>query len=158
MSARCRTDILKAYTYFSPASVDVIARIEHMEQMPDIDVYCTQLYEDGLLEKVDTSNNVVEFQLSSTGRSVVEHEQLSVPPTKYMIYNQLRTKEQTNAKLRDTIYGIIKDSGRFHCLLEIQAMSPISLTIPELSSILFGLLYTEKILVCGPLYGIDQTI
>jgi hypothetical protein len=134
--------------------VDVIARIEHMEQMPDIGVYCTQLFEDGLLEKVSSINHIVEYQLSHTGRSVVGNEPLSVPPTKYTIYNQLRTKEKKNALLRDTIYDTLTD-GRFKCILEIQSLSSISLTIPELSSVLFGLLYTEQIIVCGPLYGID---
>jgi hypothetical protein len=153
MSARCRTDILKAYTYFSPASVDVIARIEHMEQMPDIEVYCIQLYEDGLLEKVESPNNILEFQLSETGRSVVVGANVCVPPTKYTIYNQLRTKERTNAMLRETIYTVVALHGRFKCLLEIQSLSPIPLTIPEVSSVLYGLLYTDKIIICGPLYG-----
>ena len=154
MSARCRTDILKAYTYFSPASVDVIARIEHMEQIPDMDVYCTQLHEDGLLEKVTSSESIVEFQLSPIGRSIVDTMKLSVPPTKYMIYNQLRIKERNNLLLRDTIYKIIKDAKIFLCLLEIKSLYCDTLTIPELSSVLYGLLYTEKITVCGPLYGV----
>ena len=156
MSARCRTDILKAYTYFSPASVDVIARIEHMEQMPDIDTYCTQLYEDGLLEKVQTANSIIEFQLSETGRSVITSGQtLSVPPTKYTIYNQLRLKEKNNAALRDAVCTVLRsDAGRFKCVLEIQTLTSSSLTIPELSSVLYGLLYTNKIVICGPLYGI----
>jgi hypothetical protein len=155
MSARSRTDILRAYTYFSPASVDVIARIEHMEQMPDIEVYCTQLFEDGLLERVESDTSIIEYRLSATGRSlIIEHTPLGVPPTKYTIYNQLRTKERNNALLRDTIFAVIQANGRFKCLLEIQALSRISLTLPELSSVLYGLLYTGKIIVCGPLYGV----
>jgi hypothetical protein len=154
MSARCRTDILKAYTYFSPASVDVIARIEHMEQIPDVDVYCTQLHEDGLLEKVISPDSIVEFQLSTIGRSIVDTMKLNVPPTKYMIYNQLRIKERNNLLLRDTIYKIIKDAKIFLCLLEIKSLYCDTLTIPELSSVLYGLLYAEKITVCGPLYGV----
>ena len=154
MSARCRTDILKAYTYFSPASVDVIARIEHMEQIPDVDVYCTQLHEDGLLEKVISPDSIVEFQLSPIGRSIVDTMKLNVPPTKYMIYNQLRIKERNNFLLRDTIYKIIKDAKIFLCLLEIKSLYCDTLTIPELSSVLYGLLFTEKITVCGPLYGV----
>jgi hypothetical protein len=153
MSERCRIDILKAYEYFSPASVDVIARIEHMEQMPGIDMYCTQLYEDGLLEKSHSPDNIVEFKLSNTGRSAVDGAKLNVPPTKYIIYNHLRTKEKTNASLREMIHNVIKTNGRFICLLEIQELSSIPITIPELSSVLYGLLYTEKIVVCGPLYG-----
>ena len=158
MSARCRTDILKAYTYFSPASVDVIARIEHMEQIPDVDVYCTQLHEDGLLEKITSPSSIVEFQLSPIGRSIADTTTtLNVPPTKYTIYNQLRIKERNNAVLRDTIYNIIKEAQHFLCLLEIQSLAGDSLTIPELSSVLYGLLYTEKISVCGPLYGVMHT-
>ena len=156
MSARCRTDILKAYTYFSPASVDVIARIEHMEQIPDVDVYCTQLHEDGLLEKVTSPNSIVEFQLSPIGRSIVETMTLNVPPTKYMIYNQLRIKERNNALLRDTIFTIIKKAKMFLCVLEIKSLSSDTLTIQELSSVLYGLLYTGKITVCGPLYGVAE--
>jgi hypothetical protein len=154
MSARCRTDILKAYTCFFPASPNVIVRIEHMEQIPDVDMYCTQLYEDGLLEKVTTQDNIVEFQLSPIGRSIVDTTPLSVPPTKYIIYKQLRAKERNNAMNRDRVYTIIKDSQIFLCLLEIQALAGDILTIPELSSVLYGLLYTKQIIMCGPLYGI----
>ena len=154
MSARCRTDILKAYTSFSPASVDVIVRIEHMEQIPDVGMYCIQLQEDGLLEKVTTQDNIVEFQLSQIGRSIVEVTPLSVPPTKYMIYNQLRAKERNNVMHRNKIYTIIKESKVFLCLLEIQSLACDTLAIPELSSVLYGLLYTKKIIMCGPLYGI----
>ena len=154
MAARCRTDILKAYTYFSPASVDVIARIEHMEQIPDVDVYCAQLHEDGLLEKVKSPNSIVEFQLSSTGRLLVDQNTLNVPQTKYTIYNQLRTKERTNAILRETIYTILSDQKRFICLLEVRSLMIDPISIAELSSVLYGLLYKNKIVVCGPLYGL----
>ena len=154
MSARCRTDILKAYTYFSPASVDVIARIEHMEQIPDVEIYCAQLHEDGLLEQVKAPNSIVEFQLSPTGRLIIDKSMLSVPPTKYTIYNQLRKKERVNALLRDTIYTIIVERKRFICLFEIRSLMRSPISIPELSSVLYGLLYTDKIVVCGPLYGV----
>jgi len=154
MSARCRNDILKAYTYFSPASVDVIARIEHMEQMPDLTVYCTQLHEDGLLERVDGPNNIVEFQLSRTGQTLADTEPLNVPATKYTIYNQLRTKERKHAAVRDEILDIMKRLGRFVCLIELQSLYQDIITMPELSSVLYGLLYNGTIVTCGPLYGV----
>jgi hypothetical protein len=156
MSARCRTDILKAYTYFSPASVDVIARIEHMEQIPDVEVYCAQLHEDGLLELAESPNNIVEFQLSSTGRLLVDKNTLNVSQTKYTIYNQLRTKERANALLRNTIYTILSNRNRFICLLEVRSLMNDPISIAELSSVLYGLLYKNKIVVCGPLYGVTS--
>lgn len=158
MSARCRTDILKAYTYFSPASVDVIARIEHMEQVPDLSVYCLQLHEDGLLERVYGPNNIVEFQLSRTGHAVTDNDHLNVPSTKITIYNQLRAKERKHAAVRDEILTIIQSCNRFVCLLELQHLYDAPITVPELSSVLYGLLYTKTIVTCGPLYGICHTI
>jgi hypothetical protein len=154
MAARCRTDILKAYTYFSPASVDVIARIEHMEQIPDVDIYCAQLHEDGLLEQVNSPNSIVEFQLSPTGRLLVDTNPLNVPHTKYTIYNQLRSKERANALLRDTIYMILSDRKSFIGLLEVRSLMTPPISIAELSSVLYGLLFKNKIVVCGPLYGV----
>jgi hypothetical protein len=143
-----------AYTYFSPASVDVISRIEHMEQIIDVDVYCRQLHEDGMLDKSTSTTGIEEYRLSSTGRDIVQGTtKLDVPATKYTIFHQLRSKEHKNAVLRSELYTILKDSKRFMCLLEIHAILKGKLSIPELSSVLYGLLFQNKISVCGPLYG-----
>jgi hypothetical protein len=143
-----------AYTYFSPASVDVISRIEHMEQVIDVDVYCRQLHEDGMLEKTTSVSGIEEYRLSSTGRDIVQGTtKLNVPTTKYAIFQQLRSKEHKNALLRSELYILLRDSRRFMCMLEIHTILKGKLSIPELSSVLYGLLFQEKISVCGPLYG-----
>jgi hypothetical protein len=155
MSTHHRTDILMAYTYFSPASVDVISRIEHMEQVLDIDRYCQQLHEDGMLEKTTSTAGIEEYHLTSTGRDIVQGtNKLNVPATKYAIFQQLRSKEYKNALLRIEIEKLIRDSGRYVCMLEIQSMLVSKLSIPELSSVLYGLLFQDKIRVCGPLFGV----
>lgn len=128
-----------------------------MEQVPDVHLYCAQLHEDGLLETVPSEDNIVEFRLSPTGRSIVDQTTLDVPPTKYTIYNQLRTKERANAQLRDKIYALLKECKRFICLLEVQTLLHVQISIPELSSVMYGLLYTKKIVVCGPLFGLLPT-
>jgi hypothetical protein len=154
MEIRCRTDILTAYTYFFPASVDVIARIEHMEQIPQLATYCSQLLEDGLLETLVSSSGVVEYQLTETGRMIVPDKTLSVSPTKYAIFHQLRTKEQTKALLASQLEQHLRTTGGYYSLLQLQ--SHVGVPIPELSSILFGLLYAEKITSCGPLFGAPE--
>ena len=154
MSARHRTDILMAYTYFSPASVDVISRIEHMEQVIDIDTYCRQLHEDGMLDKTTTPAGIEEYRLTPIGRDIVQGTtRLNVPATKYAIFHQLRVKEHKNAISRSELSTLIQKSGRFLCMLEIHSMLKGTLSIPELSSVLYGLLFQNKIRVCGPLFG-----
>ena len=153
MEIRCRTDILTAYTYFFPASVDVIARIEHMEQIPQLPNYCLQLLEDGLLEKLVSSSGVTEYQLTDTGRMIVPPNTLNVSPTKYTIFHQLRTKEHTKALLATQLVQYLRTNGGYCSLLQLQSYIGVPITIPELSSIIFGLLYDEKIVICGPLFG-----
>jgi hypothetical protein len=155
MDIRSRSDILKAYTYFSPASVDVIARIEHMEQIRDLNMFCQQLSEDGLLERNITSHGIVEFSLTNRGRDIVEQCAIVVPVTKYTIFHQLRTKELKNYENRKCVLDLIQSSVFCLSLLQIRLkMSPNNkMEIAELSSVLFGLLDMDHIYVCGPLYG-----
>ena len=153
---QCRTDLLRAYSYFSPASVSVITRMEHMEQIPHVALYCQQLQEDGLLEHVPSQNSeLVEYCLSAAGRDLLrDAPPLKISSTKLLVYHQLRAKEQAHAQMRHIVYQTLLHQNRFVCLLELHAVLAHDLTIPELSAILFGLLYTEQISICGPLYGI----
>ena len=155
MSVRSRTDIIKAFTYFSPASVAVIARIEHMEQVPDMNLQCLQLLEDGLLETVPSPSGIVEYQLTATGREIINSATvLHVPSTKYIIYNQLRIKEKDHAILTHLTLHTILDNKTFLCILELRHFLPTTITIPQLSSVLYGLLNSGKICLCGPLFGV----
>jgi hypothetical protein len=155
-----RIDILSAFRYFSPASVDVIARIEHMEQQPEVAMHCRQLWEDGLLEQVPSEHEIMEYQLSTMGRSMMDGPELHVPATKMLVYRQLRAKERIYVRMRTSVYQTLLHAGRFICLLELRTLLSDPLTVPELSSVLFGLLYTDRIAVCGPLYGVlrDHTL
>jgi hypothetical protein len=157
MDIRSRSDILKAYTYFSPASVDVIARIEHMEQIRDLSMFCNQLFEDGLLEKTVTSIGITEFALTKRARTIIVETDVTVPVTKYTIFHQLRCKEMKNYETRKIILNILEKNSLCLSLLQIRRMSTFpNMEIAELSSVLYGLLNTDHIFVCGPLYGFNR--
>jgi hypothetical protein len=154
MDIRSRSDILNAYTYFSPASVDVIARIEHMEQTRDLNMFCHQLFEDGLLDKMITPIGIVEFSLSAKGRTIVIGSNMTVPVTKYTIFHQLRNKEVRNYETRNAILLLLQSSSWYLSLLQIRELSTMNdIEIAELSSVLYGLLDTGHIYICGPLFG-----
>ena len=155
-AVRHRDDILAAYMYFSPSSVDIIARIEHMEQIGNMDVYCNQLCEDGMLEKSITSQGIVEYSLTSQGRQIIEvhTRKLIVPSTKLAVFRQLKFREQRNLSLRNRVqHAMTALDGRFVCILEIQSLLGEHVSVPELSSILCGLILSGHILSCGVLYG-----
>jgi len=124
-----------------------------MEQIPQLELYCLQLHEDGLLEQVPTESGVVEYQLTDTGRSIVTPKILRVSPTKYTIFQQLRKKEDIHARLGLWMYTTIQNSPHYLSLLQLQDLAETPLTLPVLSSVLYGLLYHGKITACGPLYG-----
>lgn len=156
MSVRNRDDILAAYMHFSPSSVDIIARIEHMEQVGNMDVYCKQLCEDGMLEESVTTQGIVEYSLTDSGRKIIEAnaQKVTVPSTKITIFRQLKIREQRNVSLRNQVQRAMASlDGRFVCILEMQSLLGEHVSIPELSSILCGLIWRGHILSCGVLYG-----
>ena len=153
MSTKCRSDILRAYLYFSPASIDVIARLEHMEQIYDLDSQCHRLCEDGLLCVSTRANGITEFQLTDTGKTMQHTCLLAVPMTKYSIYRTLRLRENQHAETCHQVHALIISSQRFLCITDIYVRLHHKITIPYISTVLCRLLHQELLFVCGPLYG-----
>lgn len=151
MSARHRADILRAFTYFSPASLAIIARIEHMEQVKNMELYCAQLVEDGLLDRHLSPEGIEEYSLSAAGRSIVPSDRLVIPTTKQTIYVQLKSREIRNMHLRRRIVALLRPG--YMTLLQIHHLLGDNLTLAEVSSVLYGLMCTNQVDVCGPLYG-----
>lgn len=156
--AQHRNDILHAYSMFSPASVDVIARIEHMQQIPDIHMYCDQLYEEGLLLRdAATESGVTEYKLTDYGRNMVNSNIEPLCPTKLVVFEQLRTRENTAMSIRSFILETLRSSPHFLSIIQLQhcvAGTFGVLEIAELHSLAYGLLFGNEIVECGPLFGV----
>jgi hypothetical protein len=154
--SRNRLNILNAYVSFSPSSVDIIARIEHMDQVPDLEVHCEQLYEDGLLYRNVTEDGIVEYGLSQQGTSLIGDSVVgNVPSTKYTIFHQLRTKEARMYKLKVQVHQILQQSfPYFLTVIQIQHRMTEETDTVMAHSVIYGLLSTETIMSCGPLFGI----
>lgn len=122
-----------------------------MEQVKDLELYCTQLVEDGLLETTMSPDGIEEYRLSDNGRSIVPSDRLVIPPTKQAIYGQLKSRELRNAQLRRKILTLLHPG--YMSLLQIQHGLGSATQLAEVSSILCGLICTGKVDVCGPLFG-----
>lgn len=147
-----REDILYAYQHFSPASIAVVTRLEHMVQIPDISRVCRQLHEEGLLSRELTDDGIVQYALSEHGQSLLKaRTKVAVGATKQNILRQLRAREKQHAKARRKVLNILRESPYYLTALQLHAQLP-KLEFPQLSSVLFGLLQEETIRACGPLY------
>ena len=163
MRTEYRNDILNAYAIFSPASVDVIARIEHMQQIPEIQVYCEQLQEEGLLVPFRGSTsgeyNTVEYELSDIGKQLVGNVKVQLCPAKAAVLDNLRNLERKVATVRSYIVEQIRKSPHMLSIIQLQDLisekfEPTS--IAEVHSYVYGLLFNGDIISCGPLFGILQ--
>lgn len=170
MNDQIRMEVLKAYTLFSPASINVVARIEHMDQIPNLHTVCTQLVEDGLLdEHVDTEHNIRELRLTTYAQTLMhetieQHKRSPPPATKQTIFQQLKERERHASKICTRVCAALRDAAPLQ-LTMLQVLDRLhqhtdvrGTTIPALHSILYMLIDTEKVHVCGPLFGMrDNT-
>ena len=157
-----RHDILRAYSIFSPASVDIIARIEHMQQIPNIHIYCEQLHEEGLLKKNNTvDTGIVEYMLTDCGKTMINMDVETLCPAKVSIFEQLRSREHMAMSIRSFILTALQTSSHFLSILQIQDMVNKSfeqrINLAELHSFVYGLLFNDDIVACGPLFGVIVT-
>jgi hypothetical protein len=75
------------------------------------------------------------------------------------ILQQLRQRERDVSEIRSFILDSIKASGHFLSIIQIQDMVLVKygiINIAELHSFMYGLLSTNKVVSCGPLYGAHQ--
>lgn len=125
-----------------------------MDQIKDLDVYCRQLVEDGLLREAVSADGIRELEITDEGRCLVSPgERLVVPTTKQVIYTQLREKERSRLFLQEQIMDILRPGTAFLSTIQIKERLGRDIDIPELHSVLFHLLGARELWACGPLYG-----
>lgn len=156
MSNCMREDVLVIYNHFSPASIEVISRMEHLNHLTDLYNLCQAMCEEGLLRSNENSHGITEYSITDKGKSLLERDKKTISHTKSTIFKQLRNKEHTYSRLKDDVFQTIRKHGDYLSIIEIKDQLEKECSFAEINSIVYGLIYESRVSVCGPLIGIIE--
>ena len=151
-----RDDILQSYSEFSPASLDVMARIGHLSHISDLDTCCATLVEEGMLERVCVGG-LVQYTISPRGRAILGDRGVPPSSSRITMFRRLCNLERKHLDKRHQVLRVLSAHPRYLTIIQIKLAMPTNISIAELHSILFALLHTGQVSQCGPLFGVASS-
>jgi hypothetical protein len=160
-----RSCVIESFQHIHPYSINIIARILHINDIKTLQKCCNELVQEGILE-IKTSQNVILYVLTPFGHRVQydiirnNKKRKNKVNVRSIMCKEFQKKETIIQEIEDHIleHCFINTTNNFITIYQIQDILQYKYDLRIIHSAIYRLLFRDKLLKCGPiLFSVPDT-